>query len=107
MNKGRLIFFGVFGAFHLIAFVFTLFLETSATFLLSLVSYVGMFKYITFLGLIMVVVDFFWHRQEMKAAKKKEDDSLLENNTLKARVYDLQEAGKARTEIPVAKPPVK
>ena len=104
MNKRRLIFFGIFGGFHLIAFVFTVVMETSVQILLNLVSYIGVFKYITFLGLAMVVTDFIWHWQETKAAKKKEDESRLENNTLKAKVYDLQEAGKPRMEAPAAKP---
>jgi hypothetical protein len=100
MNKRRLIFFAIFGAFHLIAFIFTLVLESSATFLLGLVSYVVLFKYLTFLGLVMVVTDFFWHRYEVKAAQKKEDDARLENNTLKAKVYDMQQAGKSMAEVP-------
>lgn len=104
MNRRRLIFFGIFGAFHVIAFVFTLLLESSASFLFKLVGYVGWFKYITFLGLVLVVIDFVWTWLETKEAKKKEDDARLENNILKAKVYDMQQAGQPKADIPAAKP---
>lgn len=104
MNRRRLIFFGIFGAFHVIAFVFTLLLESSASFLFKLVGYVGWFKYITFLGLAMVVTDFVWTWMETREAKRKEDSARLENNTLKAKVYDMQEASKPKVDIPAPKP---
>ena len=107
MNKRRLIFFGIFGGFHVIAFVFTVVMETNVNVLLNLVSYIGVFKYITFLGLLLVITDFIWHWQETKSSKKKEDDARLENNTLKAKVYDMQEAGKPKVDIPTARPAAK
>ena len=99
MNRRRLIFYGIFGAFHLLSFIFTIVMETSAQILFNLIEYIGWFKYITFLGLAMVVTDFVWSWLENKAAKKQEESSRLENNTLKAKVYDLQEGGKPKPEL--------
>jgi hypothetical protein len=107
MNKRRLIFFGIFGVFHLIAFVFTVVMETNVSILLNLVSYIGAFKYITFFGLVLMVTDFVWAWQENRKAKKNEDAARLENNTLKAKVYDMQEAGKPKVEMPSPKPAAK
>ena len=105
MDKRRLIFFAIFGGFHIASFIFTLVMEQSAQFLLSLVSYVGTFKYLTFLGVMLVTTEFVWAWQDSKKFKKKEDDMRLENNTLKAKVYDMQEAKNPRPEI--AKPAAK
>jgi hypothetical protein len=105
MDKRRLIFFAIFGGFHVATFIFTLVVESSAQFLLSLVSYVEWFKYFAFLGVVMVATEFVWSWQDSKKSKKKEDDMRLENNTLKAKVYDMQESGKPRPEVvkPTAK----
>lgn len=105
MTRRRLIFFGIFGAFHLITFIFTLVLDTSATFLLSLVEYVSWFKYAAFLGLVMIVTEFIWAWQDHRSSDKKHEEMRLENNTLKAKVYDMQESDKLNPEVsrPAAK----
>jgi hypothetical protein len=103
MTRRRLIFYGIFGAFHLITFIFTLVLEYSdASSLFSLIKYIGAFKYIAFLGLAMIATDFVWLWLDNRNTQQKEDAMRLENNTLKAKVYDMQEAGK-KTETPPAK----
>lgn len=103
MNKARLIFYGIFGAYQLIAFIFTLIVERSASFLLDLVGYVGWFKYITFLGLTLIIIDAVWAWRVSVTTKKTEDEMRLENNTLKAKVYDMQEKGKPKPPVPTAK----
>ena len=101
MTRRRLIFYGIFGAFHLITFIFTLMLEYSdASSLFSLIKYIGAFKYIAFLGLAMIVTDFVWLWWDTRNSQQKEDAMRLENNTLKAKVYDMQEAGKPKVEAP-------
>ncbi len=99
MNKRRLIFFGIFGAYHLLAFIFTLTIQYNTSMLFKLVGYISWFKYGTFLGFLLVLVDFIWWWREGKAAAEKEEASRLENNTLKAKVYDLQESSKAKPVI--------
>jgi hypothetical protein len=101
MNKRRLIFLSIFGAFHLITFIFTIVIDSNdASMLLSLVNYVSLFKYLAFLGLAMLITEFIWTWQDSRRAQKMENDMRLENNTLKAKVYDLQESGKMKPEMP-------
>jgi len=99
MTRRRLIFYGIFGGFHLISFIFTLIIEYGdPSSLFSLIKYIGMFKYVTFLGLVLVATDFVWVWLDTRNAQQKEDTMRLENNTLKAKVYDMQESGKPKVE---------
>src|SRR5215212_5243129 len=99
MSRRRLIFYGIFGGFHLISFIFTLIIEYGdPSSLFSLIKYIGAFKYVTFLGLAMVAIDFVWVWLDTRNAQQKENAMTLENNTLKAKVYDMQEAGKPKVD---------
>lgn len=104
MTRSRIIFYSVFGVYQLLAFVFTLIIESSASFLFQLVHYLAWFKYITFLGILMVAADFIWVRMDLRRHQKAEDASRHENNTLKAKVYDMQEGAKPKPkeELPKA-----
>ena len=99
MNKRRLIFFSIFGAYHVFAFIFTLLIQYNTSLLFKMVSYISWFKYGTFLGIVLLMIDAIWWMQESKAIQKNEDASRHENNTLKAKVYDLQEASKIKPAI--------
>jgi hypothetical protein len=101
MNRARIIFYSVFAAYHLIAFVFTLWISytTSTTNLFKLLGYIGAFKYITFLGLLMIITDFVWLRIDLRNQKKELEAARVENNTLKAKVYDFQESTKVKPEV--------
>lgn len=103
MTRNRIIFYIVFGVYQLLAFVFTIVMESSASFLFKLVAFVGWFKYITFFGLALIIADFVWLWMDSRRQKKLDDDYRLENNTLKAKVYDLQEGAKPKAEVPKAK----
>lgn len=104
MTRSRIIFYSVFGVYQLLAFVFTVIMESSASLLFKLVGYVGWFKYITFIGFALIVADFIWMWMDHRRYRKSEEAFRLENNTLKARVYDLQEGSKAKPkeELPKA-----
>lgn len=104
MTRSRIIFYSVFGAYQLLAFVFTMIIENSASLLFRLVGYVGWFKFITFFGLLLIIVDFIWMWMDHRNHRRAEEASRLENNTLKAKVYDLQEGGKPKPaeELPKA-----
>ncbi len=102
MTRARIIFYSVFGVYNLAAFIFTLVMENSASFLFKLVGYVGAFKYITFLGLLMIIADFIWLYTDHRKFKKAEEAARHENNVLKAKVYDFQEASKPKPEVPKA-----
>ena len=97
MNKRRLVFFSIFGAYHLLAFIFTLIIQYNTSLLFKIVGYISWFKYGTLLGLVLFVVDLVWWWRESKASEKESETSRHENNTLKARVYDLQEGTKGST----------
>jgi hypothetical protein len=51
-------------------------------------------KYGAFLGLILLVVDVIWDRTTSKESEKQKDALTHELNTLKAKLFDLQEAAK-------------
>ncbi|HZY81413.1 MAG TPA: hypothetical protein VFE50_17945 [Cyclobacteriaceae bacterium] len=100
MTKSRIIFYSVFGVYQLMAFIFTLYIEKIA---LSLVHYLSWFKYITFLGLLMIITDFVWFWMDQRNFRKTEEASRHENNVLKAKVYDLQQGSNPKPEVPKAK----
>jgi len=94
MKKNRLIFYGIFAAFHLASFIFTVVLDNNSSLLFKMVGWVPSFKWITLLGLIMVIVDFVWARSTQKKDQTEKDALTHELNTLKAKLFDLQEASK-------------
>ncbi len=97
MNKNRIILYIVFAAFHLGAFIFTVVLDNNTNLLFKMVSWVPMFKWITFLGLVILVVDVIWAFKANKDAAKEQSTLTHELNTLKAKLFDLQEAGKTQS----------
>ena len=100
MTRSRIIFYTVFGVYMLMAFIFTLYIERIA---LSLVHYLSWFKYITFLGLLMIIADFVWLWMDQRKFKKMDEANRHENNVLKAKVYDLQQGANPKEEAPKAK----
>jgi hypothetical protein len=94
MKKNRLIFYAIFGVFHLSAFIFTIMLENNTSMLFSMVKYVPMFKYGTLLGLLLVIADFVWSWKINKESAKDLEAREQELNVLKAKLFDLQEAAK-------------
>ncbi|MEJ0056712.1 MAG: hypothetical protein WDN75_14275 [Bacteroidota bacterium] len=48
----------------------------------------------SFLGVALILADFIWYWMDHRAAKKREDELQRENNVLKAKIYDYQEAAK-------------
>ncbi len=92
MAKNRLIFYSIFGAYQLAAFIFTLVIDTEDTSsLLSLYGYLGWFKYLSFIGVILIVTDFAWSWRYIIRARQEVEEFRHENNTLKAKIYDIQE----------------
>ncbi len=56
-----------------------------------------MFKWITFLGLIILITDVIWAWKANKDAAKEKAALTLELNTLKAKLFDLQEVAKIQS----------
>jgi len=95
MNKRRRIFFIIFGAYHLLTLIFVIFIEAQKEdlgLLYGLYSKIWMMRYGAMLGLLLFLVDFVWNWIEKKNADKEREVMEHENNTLKAKVYDLQQA---------------
>lgn len=106
MNKRRLIFLSCFGAYHLIVSLFTLYIESQKkdfSVLLGLFDKISLFKYGAFLGLLLLVTEFIWAWRDAKTSQQEKEEQRHENNTLKAKVYDLTEAARISAQTQSAK----
>lgn len=93
MNKKRLLLYLVFVVYQAGAFTFTYLVDGHLD-LLGLLKFIPWFKYIAFLGLIMIVVDITWYIIEWRSARQENRELKEENTNLKAKIYDLQESTK-------------
>jgi len=101
MNKRRVIFFAIFGVYHLIIFAFTSYIDAQKQDLGVLTRMYGslhLFKYGAILGVLLFVIDFIWSWRFSKSSEKEQEELKFEINNLKAKVYDLQEAAKPQPE---------
>lgn len=96
MKKNRWIFFSIFALFHLGAFIFTVVLDNNTNLLFKMVGWVPSFKWITLLGLILLIIDIAWAVSAHREAQKEKAAYDHELNTLKAKLFDLQEAASQR-----------
>jgi hypothetical protein len=103
MTRSRIIFYIIFGVYQLLSFIFTVVIDStnSTSFLLGLLKYIGWFKYITFLGLVLIIIDFVWIWLDARNQGKLDEAYRHENNVLKAKVYDMQQA--VKPDVPKAK----
>jgi hypothetical protein len=102
MTRNRIIFYSIFGVYQLLSFIFSIVMDTtnSTSFLLGMLKYIGWFKYVTFLGVVLIMIDFIWLWMDGRRQKKAADESRHENNVLKAKVYDMQQG--VKSEVPKA-----
>lgn len=91
MKKQRVIFYLIFVLFHIGALIFTIRLGNDSTFLMSMFSWVPYFKWVTLLGVIMVVIDFIWAWIVVKESSRQRAALFHEVNALKAKLFDMQE----------------
>lgn len=101
MNKRRRIFFAIFGAYHLIILFFVIYIESNKEdfgILSQLYSKISLLKYGAVLGVVLFAADFIWWWLEGRSVKQEQETLRHENNTLKAKVYDLQQPSKSATE---------
>lgn len=91
MKKNRVIFYILFALFHLGAFIFTVALGNSSSFLMSMFSWVPYFKWVTLFGLVLVAVDFIWSWASENENHRRNAALSQEVNTLKAKLFDMQE----------------
>ncbi len=100
MKKSRLIFYLLFALFHLGAFIFTVVLGNDTGFLMSMFKWVPYFKWVTLLGVVFVLVDFIWSWIANKDRDREKEALAHEVNTLKAKLFDMQEEVTKKASIP-------
>lgn len=93
MSRNRIIFYLVFLAFHVAAFIFTLYIQ-DFSFLTKIFDYIKFFKFITFFGIILMVTDIAWTWISNRDGRKENAALKHELNTLKAKLFDLQETSR-------------
>jgi hypothetical protein len=100
MSKNRIIFYTVFAAFHLGAFIFTVALDNDTSLLFSMVSWVPSFKWITLFGLTLLSADVIWSWIINRDSRKEKEALTHELNMLKAKLFDLQETARKSQQTP-------
>ena len=93
MTRKRLLLYLAFAVYQVVSFIFTILVDGHLD-LLGLLKFIPWFKYITFLGVALIAVDFVWFWMDRRAAKQREAELEKENSVLKAKIYDFQEATK-------------
>jgi membrane protein implicated in regulation of membrane protease activity len=93
MNKNRIIFYFIFAVFHVGAFIFTLIIQ-DVGYLMKIYEYIWLFKFVTFFGIVLIAVDVAWSWIVNRDSKKEKAALTHELNTLKAKLFDLQEKAK-------------
>jgi membrane protein implicated in regulation of membrane protease activity len=93
MNKKRLLLYLAFVIYHACAFAFTYMVDGHLD-LLGLLKFIPWFKYIAFLGLLMIVLDVAWYFIDRRTNQQETKELKDENTNLKARIYDMQESAK-------------
>ena len=93
MNRKRVVLYLIFVVYQFSAFIFTYLVDGHLD-LLGLLKFIPWFKYITFLGLILISVDVVWFFMDLRANSQQKDELTQENTGLKARIFDLQESEK-------------
>lgn len=99
MKKNRLIFYSVFGALHVFIFLFSLYMDSQKEnfqFLFQLQGKIWMLKYGSFILLILMAVNVILHYRDNRRNLREKDQLNQELNSLKAKLYDLQEELKAK-----------
>lgn len=91
MKKSRIIFYLIFALFHIGSFIFTISLGKDSGFLMRMYSWVPYFKWVTLLGVLLLVIDFIWSWAAAKEGRREKEALAHEVNTLKAKLFDMQE----------------
>ena len=95
MKQNRLIFFAIFGAFHLFLVIFSFYVESNKNdfaFLSQLLKWVTIMKWGAMFGLLLLLADVIWSLMISRETNKEKAALTHEINTLKAKMFDLQEA---------------
>lgn len=97
MKKNRLIFYGVFAAFHLFLVFFSIYVESNKNdlgFMIEMLKWMSFMKWGAIFGLALLVLDVIWVYRSAGQNAKENAAVNHELNTLKAKLFDLQESAK-------------
>ena len=98
MKRNRLIFYSVFGVLHLFIFLFSIYMDSQQEnfqFLLQMQGRIWMLKYCSFILLILFATNIILHFRDNRRNTKEKAQLTQELDTLKARLFDLQEGKKS------------
>ena len=97
MKRNRLIFYSVFGVLHLFIFGFSVYMDSqkdNVAFLFDMQKAIPLLKYCSFILLILFATNVILHFRDNKRNLKEKAQLNQELDTLKARLFDLQEGKK-------------
>ena len=97
MKRNRLIFYSVFGILHLFIFLFSIYMDSQRDnfqFLIQMQGRIWMLKYCSFFLLILFATNIILHFRDNRRNTKEKAQLNQELDTLKARLFDLQEGKK-------------
>ena len=97
MKKNRLIFYTVFGVFHLFLVIFTIYMDSQKNdfaFLADMLKLLPLMMWGAFVGFTLLVIDVVWSFIINRETQREKAALTLELNTLKAKLFDLQESEK-------------
>ena len=94
MSRNRLILYIIFAVYHVGAFIFTLMIQDPA-FAMQTIQHIVWFKWISLFGIALIATDFVWSWIVNRDSQKEKAALTHELNTLKAKLFDLQEVAKA------------
>jgi len=97
MKRNRLIFYSVFGFLHLFIFVFSVYMDSQKDnfqFLIDMQKAIPLLKYCSLILLVLFATNVILHFRDNKRNLKEQAQLNQELDTLKARLFDLQEGKK-------------
>lgn len=100
MKKNRLIFYAIFAFFQVSIFLFTVYMDVNqndTSLLFAILNKIWMLKYGALIGILLLATDIIWLMREERDQKRQRDQLQSEMNTLKAKLFDLQEAAKRQS----------
>jgi len=93
MSRNRAIFYLIFLAYHVAAFIFTISIQ-DFNFLTRIFDHIRSFKFITLFGVMLMVTDIIWTWIGSRDTRKENAMLKHELDTLKAKLFDMQELSK-------------
>ncbi len=94
MKKNRLIFYAVIGVLHLFVLIFSIYMDNKkndTALLFKLYDKIWLLKYCSFVLLVFFATNIVLHLRDNRRHIRENQGLIQELNTLKAKLYDLQE----------------